>query len=214
MRSLLLKAAVAWVSLAPQALGGWLPHLPVRHDKLQPHIFPLYDASAHAAVVRRAAAGSLLAQASQADLRAAQSVVDKTIAQMAVRNAARIAHPARTPFQLRQKQVFRGNLTARDKADAPPPLVKITDEMARAAALMAELWAATGSLSVAGTGNSTHLNGTTTPFSQPQKRGPTFWMQNIARKGTVPWGGDSRYKVSDFDVHPHRPPDLEAPAVD
>lgn len=60
------------------------------------------------------------------------------------------------------------------------PLLDITPELSRAAALVAEAEAA-------GKNSSAILN----------KRG-TFWMQDIERRGTSPWGSDPDYKVGSF----------------
>ena len=64
--------------------------------------------------------------------------------------------------------------------DRPPPLLKVTEEMAAAAALVAEADAA------ASAGNDT--------FHMIQKRA-AYWMEGLARKGSVPWGKDGSYKV-------------------
>jgi hypothetical protein len=64
-----------------------------------------------------------------------------------------------------------------------PPLLDVTEELAAAAALVAEAQATSGLL-----GN------TSIPSDFLVKRG-TFWMESIARKGTSPWGNDPNYKV-------------------
>ncbi|KAK3896383.1 pectate lyase superfamily protein-domain-containing protein, partial [Staphylotrichum tortipilum] len=67
--------------------------------------------------------------------------------------------------------------------DTPPPLLEITDEIAQAAALVAEADAA-----AAAAGNSRRVTRRQAPTG-------TYWMQNIARKGIVPWGDNSTYAV-------------------
>ncbi|KAI0198590.1 pectate lyase superfamily protein-domain-containing protein [Astrocystis sublimbata] len=89
---------------------------------------------------------------------------------MTVLNKARLAKPRRNTFGPRH-----GNNKAKRDTDTSPKLLKITDEIARAAALVAELDAS--------------------PAPPLTKRAGTFWMENIAHKGTVPWGNDASYKV-------------------
>ncbi|KAF6782647.1 LysM domain-containing protein, partial [Colletotrichum sojae] len=74
----------------------------------------------------------------------------------------------------------------------PPPLIEITPELAAATALVAEAEALQVEL---GPGNGT---ATRKRHQQPQKkekRAGTFWMEHIARRGTVPLGDDASYKV-------------------
>ena len=67
---------------------------------------------------------------------------------------------------------------AADSASPVPPLIHITDEIANAAALVAEADAAADG----------------EPSQRVNKRS-TFWMENIDRKGSWPWGNDTSYKV-------------------
>ena len=67
--------------------------------------------------------------------------------------------------------------------DPPPPLLEITEEIAAAAALVTEVDAAALS------------SGNSSLHAPAQKRASSFWMEGIARKGTVPWNSESRYKV-------------------
>ncbi|KAI8950578.1 pectate lyase superfamily protein-domain-containing protein [Xylaria longipes] len=92
-------------------------------------------------------------------------------------NKARLANPRRNNFGLKP-----GTMTSK-RDDTSPKLLEITDEIARAAALVAEL--ETDPVS-----NATF--DTPTPLA---KRAGTFWMESIAHKGTVPWGNDASYKV-------------------
>lgn len=75
----------------------------------------------------------------------------------------------------------RGVRNRRDTAVPVPPLLEITPELAAAAALVAEADAAAKNTSAV-----------------LHKRG-TYWMQDIERKGTSPWGDDADYKVSTMD---------------
>ncbi|KAJ2989746.1 hypothetical protein NUW58_g3314 [Xylaria curta] len=116
--------------------------------------------------------------ASTSDVETARQIVEDAIAKMTELNKARLANPHRNNYRLRPgtKMLKRGN-------DARPKLLEITDEIARSAALLAELEA-----------DST-LNATFRGPAPLAKRAGTFWMENIASKGTVPWGNDASYKV-------------------
>jgi len=74
--------------------------------------------------------------------------------------------------------------------ERPPPLLEITDELASAAALLAELEAVSMSMS----------NGS---VPQVRKRASGFWMEDIERMGSSPWGDNPRFKVCSRNFH-HR----------
>ncbi|TGJ81258.1 hypothetical protein E0Z10_g7506 [Xylaria hypoxylon] len=112
--------------------------------------------------------------ASSSDIEAARQITQDAIAKMTILNKARLANPQRNNFRLKP-----GTKTSKRDEDAPK-LLEITDEIARAAALLAELEVDPVS------------NDTPIPIA---KRAGTFWMESIARKGTVPWGNDASYKV-------------------
>ncbi len=116
--------------------------------------------------------------ASSGDIEAARQIVQDAIAKMTELNKARLAKPNRDNFRLK-----RGTKTSKRDNGTGPKLLEITDEMARAAALLAEL-------GVDPVSNSTFR----TPTSI-EKRAGTFWMESIAHKGTVAWGNDASYKV-------------------
>ncbi|OIW25494.1 pectin lyase-like protein [Coniochaeta ligniaria NRRL 30616] len=124
----------------------------------------------------------------------ARLIVAKAIAESAERNAARYANPARNMYRLKPGTVVGGTTVQRRRdghkrqTDATPPqLLEITDEIAQAAALVAEVEAAAAAMQgvAAGIGN----------FTRRQSTGGTFWMQSLARSGTVPWGDDPSYVV-------------------
>lgn len=119
----------------------------------------------------------------------ARKIVDKAIDESSKLNAARLANPLRNRYELKPGTVT-GALKIRqnkDKDAAPVhQLLNITDEIAAAAALVAEddarqnrhnvtqkVWKAAAAASQSG----------------------SYWMEHIARKGSVPWGDDPSYKV-------------------
>lgn len=123
-------------------------------------------------------------------LEQARLIVAKAIAESAKRNTARYQSPARNVFRLKPGTVIggttvqrrRGGILAReDEADAPPMLLEITDEIANAAALVAEAEAYTAMRA--------------NNLTRRQSSAGTFWMQGLARKGTVPWGDDPTYAI-------------------
>ncbi|KAL4734222.1 pectate lyase superfamily protein-domain-containing protein [Aspergillus similis] len=115
--------------------------------------------------------------ATSAEIKAARQIVSDAIAEMTKLNKARLARPSRNNYIMHPGT----KISKRDNdADAsPPPLLNITDQIARAAALVAEIDAELAS-------NAT----------QKVKRAGSFWMEGIDRKGTVPWGDDGSYKDS------------------
>ncbi|KAK0102135.1 hypothetical protein ONS96_006099 [Cadophora gregata f. sp. sojae] len=101
-------------------------------------------------------------------------------------NKARLAMPARNNFNLKP-----GTRASKRDVEQPPPLLNITDQIAQAAALLAEI----------DTDPSLESNSTL------NRRAGTFWMEALSRKGTLPWGNDNTYKVfvnvvTDFKADP------------
>jgi hypothetical protein len=157
-----------------------------------------------------------LQNATQADIDHARAVVNQTIEEMRVRNKARVMQPLRNNYGLKPGTITKrdvspvtsANLTVPEELNItltgtipgynapPPPLVNITQEIADAAALLAEYDAVTKV-------NGTYIPGKTNQTNDQSKlrhraadAGDTSWMASITRKGTVPFGDDSAYKVS------------------
>lgn len=141
----------------------------------------------------------LLSNATESELEKAIKLVEQAIADSSRLNQARYEHMARNSYDLapgtvvgssggvRRRRSRRGlaGLMGRDEPEtAAPALLDITPEIARAAALVAEADAAgvTGEVSV-------------TNLTKRADATGTFWMEGLARKGSVPWGQDSAYKV-------------------
>lgn len=143
----------------------------------------------------------LLSNATTSDIDAARLIVKHAIAEMTILNKARLENPIRNQYRLRPGT----KIGKRDgeSSVAPAPLLNITAEIARAAALVAEA------------GAQAELNGSSVHIS---KRAGTFWMESIDRKGTVPWGSDASYKASIFRDDPYvtyslliRTPEVDLP---
>ncbi len=116
------------------------------------------------------------ANASAADIKTARAMIEDAIAKMTKLNKARLDKPARNNYKLKP-----GTWTSKRSVEKPPPLLKITDDLARAAALVAELDA----------------RNTSSSQSKPvEKRAGSFWLGNLDHKGSVPWGDDKSYKVN------------------
>jgi hypothetical protein len=153
--------------------------------------------------------GPLLAAANDTAIAAARKIVADAIAQASIRNAARIQNPARNQYVPSPNKAKRESLTCRvaahsyslkpgtvvgdrtvtkrdgNSADAnaapAPPLLPITDEIAAAAALVAEADAA--------------ADNTGPPASLLKRGSSSYWMDNLKHLGTSPWGKNSSYKV-------------------
>lgn len=111
--------------------------------------------------------------AAEMDLSLARGIVEQAQAESARLNGARMDNPARNSYWAGRKGWV-----------SPPPLLEITPEMSRAATVVAN---AEGALTP-GIGNATVA-------TSVRKRAGGFWMETLARKGTVPWGDDPNYKV-------------------
>jgi hypothetical protein len=125
----------------------------------------------------------LLKRATSQQLQDARTVVEQALAESSKLNQARLAKPLRNTYGLRPGTVVGGsivpNATTNPNQDVTP-LLQITDQIAEAAALVAEADA------VATTGNAT---------KRAVAAAGTYWMEALARKGTVPWGDDPAYVV-------------------
>ncbi|KAL4918625.1 pectate lyase superfamily protein-domain-containing protein [Aspergillus aurantiobrunneus] len=118
----------------------------------------------------------LLVNATDASIDEAREVVRNAIATMTQLNKARLDKPIRETFKLQSGT----NHTRRNDGDYPP-LLQITEGVAHAAALVAEADMAAGL-----------ANGSS---SLVKRQEGTFWMRDIRRQGTVPWGDDAQYRV-------------------
>jgi hypothetical protein len=117
----------------------------------------------------------LLVDATEASIDEARMVVQDAIARMTKLNKARLDNPIRGSYKSRP-----GTNITRSGSEYSP-LLEITKEIAHAAALIAEADMAANL-----------ANGTST---LAQQAAGSFWMQDIRRQGTVPWGNDPTYKV-------------------
>ncbi|KAL4781792.1 pectate lyase superfamily protein-domain-containing protein [Aspergillus varians] len=119
---------------------------------------------------------SLLVNTTDAGIDEARVVVRNAIATMTNLNKARLDKPMHNTYK-------RSSITnpVRRTDDDYPPLLHITDELAHAAALVAEADMA-----------AKLANGSSTLVKRADG---TFWMKDIRRQGTVPWGNDVQYKV-------------------
>ncbi|KAH8812142.1 pectate lyase superfamily protein-domain-containing protein [Xylogone sp. PMI_703] len=125
----------------------------------------------------------LLKRASAQDLQSARKIVQAAITQSSKLNKARLAHPLRNRYGLKPGTVVGAHIVPLANATATesvPPLLQITDEIAAAAALVAEADA------VEATGN---------VAKRAVAAAGSYWMGSLARKGTVPWGDDPSYVV-------------------
>ncbi|KAF6837096.1 exo-beta-D-glucanase [Colletotrichum musicola] len=134
----------------------------------------------------------LLKVAASGDLQKARSIVEAAIAASAKLNKARMESPLRNQYKLQPGTVIggttaKGRRRSRRDDSPPPPLLEITDEIAWAAALLAEAEADVPQGGV-------RLPAPRSLTRRAAARG-SYWMESIARKGTVPWGDDPSYAV-------------------
>ncbi|KUJ14004.1 pectin lyase-like protein [Mollisia scopiformis] len=150
----------------------------------QPDSISSFGANKRAPVARRISDDRitpLWKRASPQDLDNARLVVQSALNQSSKLNQARLAKPLRNIYGLRP-----GTLWAKCTAPSPnitfnsdvTPLLTFTPEIVQAAALVAEADA------VANPGNVTR-----------RAVSGSYWMEHLARKGTVPWGNDPNYRV-------------------
>lgn len=114
--------------------------------------------------------GGHVSRATAAELSVARGIVERAQTESAKLNGARMDNPARNRYWAGRKGWV-----------APPPLLDITPEIARAATIVSD---AEGALPLG------DANGTSAG-----KRDGGFWMETLSRKGTVPWGDDPKYQV-------------------
>lgn len=134
----------------------------------------------------------LVGNATLSTLSKALKLVDEAIEESSRLNSIRLANPLRNKYQLRPGTVT-GSLKSRQKKDQKnaqsspiPQLLNITDEIAAAAALVAEADAQQYRYNV--------TKKAVTAAAAASQSG-SYWMEHIDRKGTVPWGNDASYKV-------------------
>lgn len=120
-------------------------------------------------------------RASPQDLDDARLVVQNALNQSSKLNQERMAKPLRNIYGLRPGTIVGQGTAAYPNITANSdviPLLTITPEIVQAAALVAE--ADVG----ANPGNMTK-----------RAVSGSYWMEHLARKGTVPWGDDPDYRV-------------------
>ncbi|CAK7231571.1 hypothetical protein SEUCBS140593_007970 [Sporothrix eucalyptigena] len=121
-----------------------------------------------------------LLNATDTDILQAQAIVDQALAEASILNAARVAHPRRNNYNASPYTTLTKKSSFGSPPSPPPPLLQITEQIAAAAALVAELDA---------------VNSNATRYVAQKKRGAPFWMESIARIGTSPWS-----TIPDFQV--------------
>lgn len=121
----------------------------------------------------------LLANSILSDIEKARAIVRDAIAQAAARNKARLENPSRNNYGLspasRVSQRWRRDDIKPHEATVAPPPLNITDEMRKAAALVAEAdaWADT-------------KNGTLLRLKK--RAAGSFWLENLYHGGRWPFG--------------------------
>jgi hypothetical protein len=123
--------------------------------------------------------GRLAQVASEEQVKNAREIVNAELQKWAAHNKARFEEP------LRNKYILKNEQKAPKFLKRGVPSIEITEEIAAAAALVAEMDALQDS-------NSTSPNLQT----HEKRQASNFWMEKIARHGTQPYGNDAGYEVS------------------
>lgn len=119
------------------------------------------------------------------DVDQARATVAEAVRKWGVFNKARFENPRHNVYSLRPGS----EVSEVRKRDIEMPV--LTPEVKSAAALVAELRASTRASS------DTTRNGTAPAAKRGSKA--SFWMEDIQRRGTQPYGGNSSYQASSYD---------------
>ncbi|KAI9375354.1 pectate lyase superfamily protein-domain-containing protein [Aspergillus egyptiacus] len=125
----------------------------------------------------------------------ARALVKDAIAKAAVHNKARLDHPSRNHYALSPGTKFQALSAQSPDTESAPALFNVTEDIADAAALLAEFDAA-AELNATGTvkRDYSHIDVLHKRQSK-EKRAGTWWMGNKEHRGSWPWGDDSSYEV-------------------
>ena len=119
---------------------------------------------------------------SQSAVENAKRVVDAALVDWATYNKARFENPKHNVYSPTPESV-----SGSQKREETGPVLDspdISEDVANAAALLAEIDAASG-----------FRNGTVLPPLK-KRAGGSFWMETMSRSGSQPYGGDNNYKVN------------------
>lgn len=123
-----------------------------------------------------------LAGASESDIQEAKKIVDAAIRKATLYNKARLERPSQTTYLLKSHRKGRST-------DGVAPLFEVTDDIATAAALLAE----------ADAYEKRRKSGW--KRLETRQRTSRFWMANISHRGSWPFGNnDPNYRVR--QIHP------------
>ena len=128
------------------------------------------------------------------EIAAATRIVEEALNRSAEYNKARWENMSRNQYRLKPGTIIEGMESVPDSAlnkRSVIPDFEVTPEIEAAAALLAEVEAS----GLSGNNETIAKNRTSTGRIKIAAAS-SFWMESIARKGTVPWGNDPGYKVS------------------
>ncbi|EER45681.1 LysM domain-containing protein [Histoplasma capsulatum H143] len=189
----ILQSILIWMLLFLQAIASFIS--PIVREQLP--IARKHDIQ-NAAPGKQMIIPLLVAKAAQSDIDEARRLVDAAIKKASVLNKARLDHPMRNRYSsTRAAKASRRDASSRDAL--LPPLLKITNEIAAAAALLAEVEAVA---------EAKDLSKPKRDYSYidalynrtAEKQAQPFWMEDIERKGAWPFGNDPSFKANDRPV--------------
>jgi hypothetical protein len=156
------------------------------HGSFDPSTPIVSPASVHfeKRVTNSSSTGPSFANSTQSDLERARAIVNEARKEWGVYKKARLQNPRRNVYTLRPEEPIQPKVLATDNSSSIDPFPpKITDEISKAAALLAEWNVAQGSMK---------MNITSRRL---KKRANPFWMQDVDHLGTIPYGANSSYQV-------------------
>ncbi|KAK2762469.1 hypothetical protein FQN53_007520 [Emmonsiellopsis sp. PD_33] len=187
----LLLALLVWTMLSLQAIASAFPPgvlvNPLRNPSKSEAPGPLFGRGFESTIM----APSRAANATESDIAEARRIVKEAIQQATIHNKARLDHPRRNKYKLKPGS----KISSRAEIDGEaPPLFKITEEVAAAAALVAEVDAFAEAMDITKPKRDySHIDAL---YNRPaEKQADTFWMEEIERRGSWPFGNDPSFKV-------------------
>ncbi|KAK6542029.1 hypothetical protein TWF694_007800 [Orbilia ellipsospora] len=145
--------------------------------------FGLADNLTFRRALQTSTAESRVKNASSDEIAAARALIEDVRAKVDIYNQNRLDHPF-ISYSPPSNRHSKRQITNDTLFTPPPPLFQVTEAIAKAAALLAEVDAA----------NAT-LRQNPTKREELHKRAGSWWMANKQHRGAWPWGRDSSYQV-------------------
>ncbi|OAX78349.1 hypothetical protein ACJ72_07345, partial [Emergomyces africanus] len=184
----LLQAVLIWALLSLQVMTSVIS--PAMKDPLRiGQEIEKRDVGTARAPVPDMIMPSRVANATQSEIDEARRIVRAAILEAAILNKARMDY-------VMSDGARESSRNASSSDAQPPPLLDITKEIAAAAALVAEVDAVAEVRSYYSRGSKRDYSKIDALYNRTvEKRADTFWMEDIQRKGSWPFGDDPSFKI-------------------